>query len=422
MRSALFRDPAFHGLVAVGDAARAVVVAVGREPRAQPRQRGHGLVGGPRRIPLNGAVGQRIGFVAVHLVPVFHRDAGDENIRVIRGHRGHRENVAILRVDHHRRAAPHRAQRPLGDELNFRVDREIDIVAGLRCLPADFAHDYALGTALHHAHARRAANPLVIHQFHLALPLHVRLVKGVVLDVRELVDVIGGPDVAEQMRRQRAIDVLPHRLDRDVHARQTEVVFGKAGDRFIVQLLLVGEGNEPRIAVVQLQPLGIVILREIQLIEPRHDCRVHDLHDVGLPHVGHHAPDRPLIPHHRDLVAKLRPIAAFHVGQIEIHTVAGPVGDERQAIAVANLPTHRRNADRDLGLARDFLRPLLAAQNLLVPQLSHERAKATEHGEAQENDAPLSAGTAGNTACHVSGCARDRARVEGRSPRKRRRS
>ena len=103
---------------------------------AQTGERGHDLEGRAGRESADRAIDQRMRLVVAQFVPIFRLDARDESVRIERRHRSHREDVAIVRIDHHGGAAADRAQRFLGDRLDARVDREIDIgallAAGLR--------------------------------------------------------------------------------------------------------------------------------------------------------------------------------------------------------------------------------------------------------------------------------------------------
>ena len=155
----------FMYLLAVGDAAGAVEACVSRiEPGAQAGERGDGLVSRARRVALDGAIGQRIGVVVVQHFPIRRRDARDEDVRVVGRHRGHREDVAVLRIRRPpqrrgrspRRAAPARRCTGCGRRWS---DRRCCPASAARC---DLAFDHALDVALHHADAGRAADPFVV--------------------------------------------------------------------------------------------------------------------------------------------------------------------------------------------------------------------------------------------------------------------
>ncbi len=262
----------------------------------------------------------------------------------------------------------------------------IDVVARLGRVDALFALDHALHVLAQHAPARCTAQVLVHALLDLRFPFHIRLVERVLTNVGQQVDVDRCAHVTEHVGGQGAIDVLPHRLDRDLHPRQADVVLGKLRDGGEVDFLLVGERHERVVAVVRLEVLGIVVRRQVEFLEPRDHGVVHDLDDIRFVNLRPHLLDVLRELHHRR-PAKFAPVAAHHVGQVKLDFVAGAIGHERDAVAIPDFAAHARDAHGDLGAVGDFMGPDLPAGHLLPPQLGDEDAKAAQDDESQKNEA-----------------------------------
>ena len=87
-----------------------------------------------------------------------------------------------------------------------------------------------------------------------------------------------------------------------------------------------------------LQLAGIVIARQIQVIEPWDNSAVHNLNDVGFLQVLRHPADGRAILGQGRLAVTL-PIAFDHLRQIKVDLITGTVLYQRQPGAVANLAT-----------------------------------------------------------------------------------
>src|SRR5438445_12116135 len=99
-----------------------------------------------------------------------------------------------------------------------------------------------------------------------------------------------------------------------------------------------------------LQPPGIVVARQIKLVQTRDDAVVDNLNDVRLLQIFRHAVDDGSI-FSEGWRTETFAIAFDHFRQIEIYLVTGPVLDKGKTVAIFVLAVHRRNAHTRLGTA-----------------------------------------------------------------------
>ena len=192
--------------------------------------------------------------------------------------------------------------------------------------------------ALEEARACRPLEHVVVGLLDLRLPLDVGLIK-----VEEcglfLIDLLGNPHVAEQMRRQRSVDIMPDRLERHGDARQVQIVFAEASHGLEVEILPVDERHLCVVTEMELEFAAVVVSREPKLFKAWNDRLIDDLHDVGLllerPHAVVEAPVLEL----GDGAVLLLP-CPDDVRQVELHFHAGAVLDKRHAVAVADFTAH----------------------------------------------------------------------------------
>ncbi len=177
MGAPFLRDVAAEKVITVADPAAATVTRA-REPFAHSGQGRHQLEGRARGKGAHCAVDQRMGLRLAQLRPVFRLDARNKSIRIKGGNRGHREDVAIVRVDHHDCAAPDRAERLFRDHLDPGIKGKNDVAPGLRRFLAHHAIDRAFGIAPHDPDAGLAAQ-IFVHRFlDVRFPFHVPLEEG----------------------------------------------------------------------------------------------------------------------------------------------------------------------------------------------------------------------------------------------------
>ena len=127
----------------------------------------------------------------------------------------------------------------------------------------------------------------------------------------------------------------------------------------------------------------VVIARQIEIVEPRDDAVVHDPDDVRLLQVLRHAVDRRAILGHR-AADRTFAIAFHHFRQIKIDFVTGPVLDQSDAVAIANLAAHRRNAHGRFRASANLRGPFRAMRHLTHQSLQTKSAQAEQHEEPEK--------------------------------------
>src|SRR4051794_22159906 len=142
-----------------------------------------------------------------------------------------------------------------------------------------------------------------------------------------------------------------------------------------------------------LQLTGVVIARQIEIVEPRDDTVVHDFYDVWLLQILGHAVDRAAVfsqRRHPDALA----VTAHHLREIEIDFVTGAVRYQCETIAIANLTSHTRNADGRFGAAANFCGPLGSTRDLHPPETRAKRGQPDQHQKGNQlNTQTRNAGT-----------------------------
>src|SRR5262245_13815873 len=114
---------------------------------------------------------------------------------------------------------------------------------------------------------------------------------------------------------------------------------------------------------MSLQLAGVVITRQIELVQAWDDPIIHDPDDIRLLHVFRHsADDRPIFTRRRG--TEPFAIAFDHFWQIEIYFVTGAVLDQGDAVTVFDLAPNRWNAHSRLRAAANLGRPFLTVRNL----------------------------------------------------------
>src|SRR5215216_1501019 len=112
-----------------------------------------------------------------------------------------------------------------------------------------------------------------------------------------------------------------------------------------------------------LQLAGVVIAREIKLVEARNDTVIYDLDNVRLLHVFRHsADDRPIFTRWR----RPEPCAVpfDHFREVKIYLITRAILDECEAVTIFDLAAHRWNTHRRLRAAANLRRPFLTMRHL----------------------------------------------------------
>ena len=133
MGSMLLSDPAVHKTIPILDPARAGIMS-GPEFLFQPCKGRNNLESRSRGQPAHCPIHQRHRNIIIQILPIFAGDFWNKHVRIERRHRGHRQNIAIIRIQHHRCGPPNRRmpERLLRSILNPGIQSEIHIVPGFR--------------------------------------------------------------------------------------------------------------------------------------------------------------------------------------------------------------------------------------------------------------------------------------------------
>ena len=137
------------------------------------------------------------------------------------------------------------------------------------------------------------------------------------------------------------------------------------------------------VAIMALQLAGVVIPRQIEIVQPRHNAVIHDLNNIRLLHVLRHTIDRCAI-FGKGRRTKTVAITLHHFRQVKIDFVAGAVLDQRQPIPVLDFTAHRRNAHGRLRAATNLRRPFFSVRYLNPPKLEQQRAHPNKHEQAEK--------------------------------------
>ena len=389
-RSVPAAAPALEVVVAIGHAAAAVERSL-YQPFAQTCEGGHDLECRSRRERADGAVDQRVGLVLGQLLPVSRRDAGNEGIGIKGRNRSHREDLAVIRIDHDGTRATHASQGLLRDELDAGINGKIDSISGARGVLPELLRDDSLRAALHEPHPRRASEPVVHGQFDLRLAFHIGVVKIELLHIGHPGNIRRLPDIAEDVRGHGAKRVLPHGPHGHLHAGHAELVLTKLRERGEVHVLQAGkrdlgiDAEMPREAVVG------VIDRQPKSVQFRPDRFIDDLNDVRLLEHSGHCPDLAHVAAHRHCPAVVLPVVPHHLRQVKLHVITRAIPNEDHPIAVADLTAHRRYAhpDRTAGLLAGCIgRPI---GDLHLPQAPAQGRESHGHEDSEKPKAETGA-------------------------------
>ncbi len=207
----------------------------------------------------------------VELGPALRVDAVNEQVRVEAGLGEEGEHAAGGGFDRHQRAATV-AEYRLGDFLQLDVERQREVVAGLRRRPRERA-DAAPGRIdLDLFHAGGAVQFLLVARFQPCFADEVGAsVVRPDLEIGQPLLVLGvdAADVADHMRSKIAVRILAEQARLDLHAREAVAVGGEA------RHFLVGQARADR------QALGVARFG-IQLAEPAAVLGLHVHHLAQL--------------------------------------------------------------------------------------------------------------------------------------------
>ena len=380
-----FSDPAAHVFVAVLNAAVAAEGFLAQTGSHSGEGDGH-LVGRTGRVGADGAVYERIGLVLVDLCPLRSGNGWDEHIRIIRGDGCHGEDIAIAGIHNHGGASTDDAQGLLGDVLDFRINRQIGVVALHGFAAADLPLDDALGISLQDAGAGLAFEMLVQEKLELGFALDVGFVEIEVAKVGQLVEFMRGADITEEVGRHRSVNIPANRLHAHIHAGEAEVFLGENRHLLEIQILTVIVRHLAIRAVVDLQGVGIVVSRNTEFLHARNDSLGDDFYDIRLLEIARHVVHAAAVGRHGHAALALA-VGAHHVGQVEIHFEAGAVFHELNAIPVEDFATDGRQADGHLRVGIDLRGVFRAAHDLDIPQAKQNEREAQKDEQPEKNNA-----------------------------------
>ena len=274
-------------------------------------------------------------------------EASGEAVEREGGARGHGEDVPVARVhdDHGARVSRHR---PLRRFLNAPVHRGDDLVAGVGLVPPHDLHGAPKGVHLDALAAVATAQVLVEHPLESALADHVAAAVAPLLHLL----VAHLPDVAEEVRGERARGVDALRLDLDNDTGQLELALLDLGD-------FLERESAP--------------------------------HAHGAERVGRDALERLLELAHGDFEQHRQPrqdgVAVIHLPRDERQGEGRAVVHEGEAVPVEEDAARRRHGtDPDTVLLRHLLE-LAAFEHLQVPELAHQPDECDGDHGGQRDDA-----------------------------------
>src|SRR5262249_20088117 len=134
-----------------------------------------------------------------------------------------------------------------------------------------------------------------------------------------------------------------------------------------------------------LQLIGVVIARQIEVFEPRHDAVIHDPHNIGFFQVLLHSADRcPILRFRWPPVALA--IALHHFREIKIDLVTRAVLHQGDSIAIPDFAANGWDPYGCFRAALDARRPFIAARNLNPPEAEEENAESNQHAKSKKLD------------------------------------
>ena len=129
----------------------------------------------------------------------------------------------------------------------------------------------------------------------------------------------------------------------------------------------------------------VVVPREPEFFQARHDRLVDDLHDIGHLLVLGHAMVKPPIMEHRHIVMCLLP-RTHNVGKIEIDLQAGPIFHQWDTVPITNLAAHRREADSQLGVTLDTGLIIGSTVDLHIPHACKQEQKGNRDQDCDDRN------------------------------------
>ncbi len=200
-------------------------------PGLEPVQRDERLDGRARRVlAADRAIEQRPVRRVAQLGVAFAADAVDEGIGVIGGRARQRQDLAIARIEHHRRPVA-LAEQLLGAALQLEIEAQEDVPAGHRRLLVEHAQQPALGVDLDAAHARAAVQQRLVLVLDAELAGVGGRAVGAGIQALEVV-LVDAPDIAQRMHGERPVRVAAGQAGDDVDPGEPVAVDRHAGDLF----------------------------------------------------------------------------------------------------------------------------------------------------------------------------------------------
>ena len=342
-------------------------------------ERGKGRHRLPRRARRVDAVGRAVQRRVVHRLRGRAREAGRGeplrrhsprvDARVVRRVGRHREDRAVPGVERNDRAARRLplvvlqrevdpvADRLLGSALERQVEREADRLARLRrthrhevaALVPERVHGELLEPSL-------AAQVAVVGGLEAGLADRVA---GLVAVPVQLLELPGRDlrDVAQELRGDRAVVVAPQERRHDADSRELPLVLLQIEDRRVAVDRLTHRHRRDRVVGA---PLDV----------DEHLTHGDAQHVRELPQLGE--PGRP---------------GLRQVGRRELHGRPPDVRDERVAVAIEDLSTHRRNPDRAHLVVERRVEVLRPREHLQRPEPEEEDPEG-DQGYGTEDPEP----------------------------------
>ena len=270
--------------------------------------------------------------------------------------------------------------------MDFRINRQIGVVALDGFAAADLSLDDAFGISLQDACAGLAFELLVQEELELGFALNIGFVEIEVAKVGEFVEFVRGADIAKEVGGHGPVNIPANRLHAHIHAGEAEVFLGENRHLFEIQILAVVVRHLAIRAVVDLKGVGIVVPRHSELLHAWNDGLGDDFYDIRLLEISRHVVHAATVG--RDGHAALAlAVGAHHVGQVEIHFEAGAVFDELDAIPVEDFATDGGQADGHLRVGIDLRSVFRAAHDLDIPQPEKNAAEAQKDEQPEKNNA-----------------------------------
>ena len=118
-----------------------------------------------------------------------------------------------------------------------------------------------------------------------------------------------------------SVDIKADGFDSDFDSWESKVMLGEFRHCLRRQVFLISKGNQGIISIVSLQSLRVVILSEIQLVEPWHHRLVDDSDEIRLHPLFEHLLDGGFEFDAGDHAFVSDSVTSNHIWEIEIHIV-----------------------------------------------------------------------------------------------------